>query len=362
MSGNPTLVDANKDRIRCREVQTVSDDTVLTLTGDSISSSHHQWGFGVGPGCPMTSFDDRGMPGNNGVFSYGRRYFDMDGSIVDYDNYARTGYGTGDIIAGRAGPDACGNAWARVASPLGLATARIAKAKADGHQAYHATTGGVNNTNWTTVLTRLAMCRALEFAGETLNPYGVFRFEWAAVGGKAGIVTNGGGCNFWLDLPVGEDYYINIGVPRYDGPAQYSTITAHATRIVNALLTAGADKVVWMLYYDITPANVDVGQYAWAKLKSLLPPSTHSYLPAAPVSTLQPLIDPLWVGTVRGVIGDLNRAIQLGVPFHESVRVALPPPFTPGDIQITAEGGSPHPSPSGQDALANTLAGALNDI
>ncbi|MFI6240399.1 hypothetical protein ACIBEF_11025 [Micromonospora sp. NPDC050795] len=362
MSGNPTLVDANKDRIRCREVQTVSDDTVLTLTGDSISSAHHQFGFGVGPGCPMTSFDGRGMPGNNGVYSYGRRYFDMDGSVVDYDNYARTGYGTGDIIAGRAGPDACGNAWGRVASPLGLATARIAKAKADGHNAYHATTGGVNNTNWTTVLTRLAMCRGLEFAAETLDPYGVFRFEWAAVGGKAGIVTGGGGCNFWLDLPAGEDYYINIGVPRYDGPAQYAGVTADATTIVNSLLGAGADKVVWMLYYDITPANIDVGQYAWAKLKSLLPTATHSYLPAAPVSTLQPLIDPLWVGSVRGVISDLNWAIQLGVPFDPAVRVAMPPPFTPGDLQITAEGGSPHPSPSGQDALANTLAGVLGGM
>ncbi|MEW2431011.1 hypothetical protein AB0877_23615 [Micromonospora sp. NPDC047644] len=102
--------------------------------------------------------------------------------------------------------------------------------------------------------------------------------------------------------------------------------------------------------YDITPANIDVGQYAWAKLKSLLPTATHSYLPAAPVSTLQPLIDPLWVGSVRGVISDLNWAIQLGVPFDPAVRVAMPPPFTPGDLQITAEGGSPHPSPSGQDA------------
>ncbi|MET0416968.1 MAG: ATP-binding protein [Actinoplanes sp.] len=164
----------------------------------------------------------------------------------DYDNYARTGYGTGDIIAGRAGPDACGNGWGRVASPLGLATARIAKAKADGHNAYHATTGGVNNTNWNTVLTRLSICRALEFAGESLNPTGLFRFEWAAVGGKQGIVTNGGGCNFWLDLPVGEDYYINIAVPRYTGPAQYAGITADATTIVNSLLGAGADKVVWM--------------------------------------------------------------------------------------------------------------------
>ncbi|MEK8106921.1 hypothetical protein NKG94_20570 [Micromonospora sp. M12] len=121
MSGNPTLVDANKDRIRCREVQTVSDDTVLTLTGDSISSAHHQFGFGVGPGCPMTSADGRGMPGNNGVYSYGRRYFDMDGSVVDYDNYARTGYGTGDIIAGRAAPTRAatrGDGWpARSASP-----------------------------------------------------------------------------------------------------------------------------------------------------------------------------------------------------------------------------------------------------
>ncbi|WP_433537997.1 hypothetical protein ACQPZK_09850 [Micromonospora sp. CA-249363] len=356
-------MDANKDRIRCREVQTVEDDTVLTVTGDSISSSHHQFGFGImGPGCPNTSFDDRMMPGNNGVYSYARRYFDMNGSIVDYDNYARTGYGTGDIIAGRAGPDACGNAWARVASPLGLATARIAKAKSDKHDAYHVTTGGVNNTNWTTVLSRLAQCRAYEFAAETLDPYGLIRFEWAAVGGKGGIITNGGGCNFWIDLPVGEDYYINVQVPRYDGPSQYAGVTADATFIVNSLLAAGADKVVWMLYYDITPANIDIGQYAWMQLKAYLPAALLSYIPPQPVSMLSPLIDPLWVGTVRGVISDLNWAIQMGVPFDPAVRVAFPPPFTPGDIQITAEGGSPHPSPSGQDKLASTLAGVLSGM
>ncbi|MEU8183278.1 hypothetical protein AB0B85_06745 [Micromonospora sp. NPDC049044] len=42
------------------------------------------------------------------------------------------------------------------------------------------------------------------------------------------------------------------------------------------------------------------------------------------------------------------------------MRVVFPPPFTPGDIQITAEGGS-HLGPARQDALANTLAGVHGD-
>jgi hypothetical protein len=176
-----------------------------------------------------------------------------------------------------------------------------------------------------------------------------------------GIIPNGGGCVFrvdWLD-PTVPDTFWNITVPRYNGPEKLAGVTTDANIIGNWLLSAGADKVVWMLYYDITAANIDIANAAWTFLRGYLGPNISSYLPPQVSPLLEPLVDPMFVGTVRAMINDINWAIWWGVPADPKLMVAWPPPFTPADIQVTAAGGSPHPSASGQNKLASTLAGVF---
>jgi hypothetical protein len=322
-----------------------------------VTSAHHQWGFGAF--CARTSADARGLTGNHAFFSYAGRYFNANANIVKYYNFARTGFGTTEMLGnpGARAADACGNPWARAASPVGLSEAVIRQAKRDGHKAYHVTTGGVNNTNWTDVLQQLTICRGLEWAQANVFPRGRTRFWWAAVGGKAGIVTNGGGCVLQVYSPFfwRQDSFFRIGVPRYDGPAQLPTIRADATTTVNKLLAAGADKIVWMLYYDMTLANVDVANFAWTYVRANAPAWVVGYLPPRIGALNVPLIDPVWVVAVRGLITALNNAIIAGLPANAKVGNVPGALTVAGDIQNTAIGGSPHPSAAGHTKMANAL-------
>jgi len=213
----------------------------------------------------------------------------------------------------------------------------------------------VNNTNWTTVLSRLIECRAVEFLQQTVIPRSTF--NWFAIGGRGGIVTNGGACQMRVrnPNPFGLDWFHRVAVPRYDGPAQAAAITADATRIVNTMLAAGADKIVWMLYYDINPANIDIANTGWQHVRANAPGWIVGLLPPRINPNLQSLVDPMWVGSVRGLINDLNTAVRNGIPVNPKVRAQAPPFFVPGDIQTTTIGGSPHPSAQGHTKLANTL-------
>ncbi|HZN19245.1 MAG TPA: hypothetical protein VFB84_13880 [Micromonosporaceae bacterium] len=148
--------EARGDRIDCRNPNNIPDranPVVLVATGDSVTSAHHQWGFGTGL-CNRTSADFRGLTGNHAKFSYVGRYFDnLNPNVVEYYNFARTGFSTGEMRTSAANnPDGCGNNWGRAFPPVALADAVVRKAKADNRKAYFVTTGGVNNTNWTTVL------------------------------------------------------------------------------------------------------------------------------------------------------------------------------------------------------------------
>lgn len=362
LEGNP-LEDAKKDRIQCRPPGGIPSNgrVVLTATGDSVTSAHHQFGFGAGV-CDNTSADLRNLKGNNGIFSYVNGYFNANPNVIDYHNMARTGFGTVEMLgAARGTLDACANPWARALSPVPLAAARIAKAKADGHKAYHVTTGGVNNTNWTTVLTQLIKCRAMEFG---VNALPRTTLTWNAIGGRAGIVTNGGGCTMRVRSPFfwQADWFFRIGVPRYDGPAQAAAITAGVTATVNAIMAAGADKFVWMLYYNLNPANVDIGNFAWRYIRLYAPGWVAGLLPPQAAPVLVPLIDPMWVGAVTALVNNLNNAIIAGIPANPKVRTAAAPIFVGADIQVTAIGGSPHPSPAGHAKLTATLTAAFNAI
>jgi hypothetical protein len=56
----------------------------------------------------------------------------------------------------------------------------------------------------------------------------------------------------------------------------------------NAILAAGADKFVWMLYY-----NINLGNFAWTYVRRNAPDWVAAFMPPAANPNLQPLIDPM---------------------------------------------------------------------
>jgi hypothetical protein len=365
----PILESADKDRMGQRDPAKIECDkrVVLTATGDSLTSAHFQWGFGPKPPpCVQTAADARGLTGNHAFFSYAGRYYNANANIVKYYNFARTGFGTTEMLGnpGAAAGDSCGNPWARAAAPVGLSEAVIRQAKRDGYKAYHVTTGGVNNTNWTDVLGQITTCRGLEWAQANLMPRGTSRFWWAAVGGKAGIVTNGGNCVLQVFNPFNRrrDAFFRIAVPRYNGPAQLPVVTADVTTTVNKLLGAGADKIVWMLYYDITLANVDIGNFGYTWLRGKAPGFVRNLMPPRGRALNVALIDPGQAVAVRGLITALNNAIIAGIPANAKVATQAGVLAVVADIQNTAIGGSPHPSAAGHTKMSNALAAKFTAI
>jgi hypothetical protein len=377
-SDKANLADAEQDNIPPSDGRDITKipcakRIIFTATGDSVTSAHFQFGFGAF--CQNTAADQRGLNGNAAMFSYAGRYFTLNPNIYKYYNFARTGFTTTQMLtaAGRGVTDACGNPWARVASPVDLSVSVIKKAKADGYAAYHVSTGGVNDTNWSTVLQQVSQCRALEWAQANLLPAGRSRIVWSAIGGKGGIIPNGGGCYLRifaptiLGVPVAQDVFIRVGVPAYNGPAIYPTVTKNVGTIVNKILLAGVDKLVWMLYPDITLAQVDVANFAltyirrWANANA--PAWLAGLIPPRIAPTLIALVDPLHVAAARKAINDLNAAIVKGIPVVVVIFRTAPSPLTvAADFQSTAIGGSPHPSAAGHTKMANTLNATFNAI
>jgi hypothetical protein len=159
-----------------------------------------------------------------------------------------------------------------------------------------------------------------------------------------------------------------VGVDAYNGPgspnpgALSKQIGPDVTAIVNAVLGNGADKVVWMLYYDINPANLDVASVGLAAGKAKMPAWVSKFLPATVKPFTVSLIDPLFVPQVRTLVTDLNTTIKDAIAANAKVSVQTPPILLAGDFQDTALGGSPHPSDKGHTKLANTLSAAFNAL
>lgn len=348
-----------------------------------MTSAHNQTGFGIGQ-CDNTASDARKLTGNDANFSYVGKYFNLNKQIIAYYNFARTGFTTDDIRNAKAGKtfDACGNDWGRNDTPLNLAVKVIKAAKAANSAAYYVTTGGVNNTNWTSVVAKLAECQGLGFAVNTLLagvPGVTVKFYYVVpkvaptdppFGLYKNIINQGGAC--YATVKTGgwfpQTWWTRVGVPAYDGPgspapsALSKQIGPDAAAIVNAVLGAGADKVVWMLYYDLTPANIDVANLGLAAAKAKMPAWAVKLLPANVNAFLVSLIDPALTGQVRTLVTNLNTTIKNAIPANAKVAVQAAPALLPGDIQNTGIGGSPHPNDNGHTKLANTLNTAFNGL
>jgi hypothetical protein len=334
---------------------------ILVATGDSLTSAHHQTADHLDH-CGSTASDPvrkkRPMVGNDGFFSYAGKYFDANPQLVEYYNFARTGFSLNDMTrATAATTDGCGQAWGRNQAPATLAATVIAQAKRDNRLAYFVTTGGINDTNWVQVMSETITCRAMHTMRRE-QP----RFQWFANGGggKENVVPNGGSCVATAAWPIGEIY--RNAIPAFS--ANFAVIGANAQTIVHQMLTAGADRVVWMLYYDLNPALISI-RHLVAHQLGQNPRAPRFFDIARLGDGIVPVVDPIWKDAAIKIQTDLNAAIVKTLPQNlpadlwAKVRLVTPHLGT-DDIQRTAKGGSPHPSDAGHQKMAKLLGNAID--
>ncbi|GAB3084022.1 hypothetical protein [Micromonospora schwarzwaldensis] len=377
------LSEAEKDRL-CPPNRNPAAPVVLVATGDSVTSAHIQVKNHHEPRkCAVnqnTRADQRGLPGNDMTSSYAGRYVtELNRDVVEYYNFARTGMGTGDILGAPATyPDACENVWSRTSPPAALAEAAVAKAKQDRRKAYFVTTGGINNTNWTQVAQGIAMCGMAELMRTEMVKYFIRNnlplnavMRWYDTTGKQiarDDVIKGGACQVVLqeNVNAGNEKEVTVDrlrftVPAFDGPANYAKITADANAITTRMVRAGADKVVWMGYYDITPAKVALGAFAQTYVQNTkLPDPVKGALPNIPDVEVDLVTQPAWKTQVQAWTKDVNNAIRASIlPADPIVRFQPAPALTSDKIQKTLIGGCPHPNLTGHDELAKALDAAI---
>jgi len=307
--------------------------------------------------------------------SYVGQYSDTNTSVVEYYNFARTGFDTQQMLtAGTDEKDACDNKWGRGSPPVTLADTAIRKAKTDERKAYFVTTGGVNNTNWTKVAEGIAKCGVVDEFRRHIQKYIVDKklpwtatLHWFDADGKEiakGKAILGGACHGKVKGDLTDVTYIHkrIEIPTYDGPDKYKQIGTDAKDIVNKMLTAGADKIVWMGYYDLTPAKINVGNFAETyRLK--LSEKVQGWLPGKiPSYEVELVSDDDWKKTAKKWIGELNAAVKDNLPANAKVKFQAAPELDADKIQKTMVGGCPHPNKPGHAELAKTLDTAFKAI
>ena len=218
-------------------------------------------------------------------------------------------------------------------------------------------TAGANDTNWADIIKQALICRGLDWVfarvaipGET--------FSWVP-GSPANMIPNGGGCT--VDgLVAGQRLRLRFGVEPYDGARTLPQITANVRAMTDTVLQAGADKVVWMSYHDITPARIDVAKFLSQAVRSQLSDGVQAKVPDLP-SYEQPLIDPMFTTVVQKMITDANGAVRAGLPASDKVAMA-PPVVNANEIQNTMIGGAPHPNGAGHGHLARQLKATLDGM
>jgi hypothetical protein len=369
LAGSQPL-DEKEDLISCRSRREVPRPVVFVAAGDSITSAHNQTGFGL-ERCAKTKADFRELPGNDGVFSYAFDYFGKNEDVVDYYNFARTGFSTINMLnAKQATTDGCGNEWNRTMSPADLAEKVIRKAKRDGEKAHVVTTGGINNTNWSDVLRELVTCQMLEILSPAAH-WG-HMFEWIvprvnnnepALGLKKNAISQGAVClGYYVNLiPFQRDIITSVVIPPYDGPGSRAPsaaslrIGADAKQIALKWQQAGADKILWLLYYDIMPAEVNMTMFAPLALGAMHP--ALRYLLPVPQSWTASLIDPIFTAEVQGYVAKINEELTNNLAATYTLKID--PPLTMSEIQNTMAGGAPHPSAAGHAKIATKVFTAL---
>jgi hypothetical protein len=332
----------------------------VVAIGDSVTSAHIQTGFGTN--CAHTRSDHRGLRGNDGKTSYAGQYVDrLNGNVVRYYNVARTGFDT--ALMRQVAPnntDACGGPWGRNAAPIELLFGAVRQARHAGDHVYAVGTAGANDTNWVKIIEQALTCRALEYVDSKV-PEALARVVWNTQSGEmpATLIPDGGACTL-LTTVAGQELRLRYEVPAYNGGMKLGAVSANVRAMTDAMLRAGADKVVWMSYHDISPARIDIAGFIEALVRAELPENVRSELPRLEAFPVH-LIDQRFAAAVRTMIGGMNAAVRGGLPGGGKVTMA-DPAVAANEIQVTMIGGSPHPDAAGHARMAAELKGTLDGL
>ena len=354
-----------------------------------MTSAHNQFASGLPTPttpCPNTAIGAGRGAGNDPFFSYASGVFNGAAKFAGghYYNYARTGFSTTSMRLATPGTvDACGNMWGKGAPPIGMVLGTAAWEKANQRKVSWVTTGGVNNTNWSTMLKNFITCSALEsiananallrdrrYISMTIAPNGVAAHTIDGTNSDMLILnlilSRGGTCTFRWNLGVIGSGTVPVTVPPFDLPVTGAGITADISAMVSAAVGARIDKITWVGYYDISPAviNTAAALTAWG-----LDPRLVSWLVPNLGSWGVPAMFPLSRNATQTAIlqldqTDLNTAICAGVtagaagaPAGTASCTTWPAPGFAAwtDIQSTVVGGMPHPSAAGHAKLTALL-------
>jgi hypothetical protein len=196
--------------------------------------------------------------------------------------------------------------------------------------------------------------------------------------GRKNLIERPGACQLTLWHRSGTGWELRsfrFDIPSYNGPgalawggnpaeiaanaaaiaARTGQMAGDVRAIAQAGLAAGADRVVWMLYYDITPARVDVDELIEATDTQ---PFTLilGLLGAMPEFDLHPLVDVAVWPNARKYTAALNALIVDSLPANARVTtVKTTPVIGRGEIQTTSVYGSPHPNAVGHANLMGEL-------
>jgi hypothetical protein len=303
----------------------------------------------------------------------------------NYYNYARTGYTTSAMRFATPGTtDACANVWGKAAPPFGMVLNTAAWEKSQKRKVAWVTTGGVNNTNWSTMLAEFVKCSFYQNVGAanasgrnlglfkvTITPNGVaphvVNGTYADIQALNLLLARGGKCLVDFNVPpIGPGQLPIVIVPAFNLPAVAPGITADVSAMVSGAVAAKIDKIIWVGYYDISPATIDV--IGAIKAWGINPAVADWLIPRLGgwgIPTMFPIARDLMVrSTLQANLTALNNAIcqgvtagSVGAPAGVATCTRFPSAgFTAaGDIQNTVMGGMPHPSGAGHSKLATMV-------
>jgi hypothetical protein len=396
-SGTPTTSDPEYREAMKQNNRGGNQANSLTVVifGDSVNAKHHQAVSGNVCVAPQTTSDWRNLTGNDFPASpFG---------VMPAFNYtralplARTGWTSGDSMALNPNADTCGGTWIaagtwtpeQVAETWAVQEPVKAKRIVIGD-------GGINDKDWSTSLGWLAACNLMQSFAAFYNadPTSSGRARLAiAVTPPPGIAARvgdllkfGGTCTIMVTPTiriVGNGVIgrlINgraITVPAFEyTAAELAQIQANVAALKNAV-TPWAGKLIWLRYYDIVTAQIDVrgglpalvaanaGQWGWiaGPAAGLIP----GRLIANTVNTV-PFFSWAYIRTLRdqvngavfaglgcpGAFGNPGGPTDCSGGAKTVLFTGVPAVWNANSMQRTVRGGMPHPSLIGAAQLGVT--------
>ncbi|HTJ44715.1 MAG TPA: hypothetical protein VL463_21565 [Kofleriaceae bacterium] len=377
----------------------------VVIFGDSVNAKHNQVKAGKFCVAPKTTADKRGLVGNDYPESpMGKTpAFDHTRALA----CARTGWSSDAAMSRNPGDDACKNpgTWPAAGTWSPQEVGQVwAKQEPQKAKRIVVADGGINDKDWTSSLSHLAACNLLASVVEEYNKpgrysTGIARFVVTVNGNNAEskLLEVGGTCTVvvtrkWRLWPVGPIgtlmSYAKITVPAFSyTPAQLAAITAHV-QALRAAVTPWAGRLLWLRYYDINPAEIDVrsglpelvaaytADWNWIK-------SAAGYIPGTFIANIVQTIPKAQRTYITTLKNQLNGAIWAGLGNCGVWNAAAQTRATPTDcsaaqdksvlftgvpagwgaasMQRTVIGGMPHPSSAaGSALLGNTLKDAVD--